>query len=289
MDRLEICVSNNYSDEDYTNIENYLRSYPCAKYVRQLRRVSLDENMHSCVTAAIGTYVYYLGDDDYFLPGGLNEIFDIIDRDHPDLVIMNGLRVDAEGLPLGRAFSSESKIFRDFPTAFAYYNAKCGFGSVLVKREYLTDTLFRKFYGTSHAYACFWAALVVLHESHQDYHLVALTPQNPIVALRQGKKTYSDYALDVHYDHIPRWYKTFLGFIEDIDFKRTICTSIDQRKVYNTSLRFLAGLKLTGTSISKIRKYPAYCRCFSGDANLILIEITPTRILRIIKKIKNAL
>jgi len=280
-------VSNNYSDEDYTDIENYLRSYPCAKYVRQLRRISLDENMHSCVTAAIGTYVYYLGDDDYFLPGGLNELFEIIDRDHPDLVIMNGLRVDAEGLPLGRSFSSESKIIRDFPTAYTYYNTKGAFGAVLVKREYLTDTLFRKFYGTSHAYACFWAALAMLHESHRDFHLVALTPQNPIVALRQAKKTYSD--LDVHYDHIPRWYETLLGFIGNIDFKRTISAPIDQRARHNTSMGVLACRKLAGTNISKIREYPGHRRSFFGDANLILIEITPIRLLRIIKKIKNAL
>jgi len=70
LDRLEICVSNNCSDEDYTDIENFLKLYPCAKYMRHMRRLSLDENMHSCVKEAVGEYVFYLGDDDFFFPGG---------------------------------------------------------------------------------------------------------------------------------------------------------------------------------------------------------------------------
>jgi glycosyltransferase involved in cell wall biosynthesis len=289
LDRLEICVSNNCSDEDYTDIENYLKLHPCAKYVRQMRRVSLDENMHSCVRAAVGTYVYYLGDDDYFLPGGLNELFSIIDRDHPDLVILDGLRVDAESLPLGRRFSSKSRIIRDFPTAYAYYNAKSVFGAILVKREYLTETLFTKFFGTSHAYACYWAALAMLHEGNQEFHLKVLAPENPIVAIRVAKKTYSDYILDVHYDHMARWYTTFLGFIRDGELKRTIGAAIDERKRLGLSLRFLCGLKLAGADVSKIWAYPGRWRSLVGSTNLMLVEVTPTVLLRLVQKIKGAL
>jgi glycosyltransferase involved in cell wall biosynthesis len=282
LDRLEICISNNCSDEDYSEVEEYVNCHPSIKYVRHAQRIPLDENMHSCVKRAVGIYVYYLGDDDYFLPGGLDEVFHIIDRNNPDVVMMNGLRVDPEGVPFGRLFLSEERIVTHFPEAFEYYSEKSVYGAILVKREYLKESLFEAFYNTSHAYTCYWATLAMLSEKDKDLRLNILTPANPIVALREAKKTYSGYALDVHYAHMPRWYEVFLAFIEDGSLKRTMAAFIDKqiRRGPNMRLRFIAGVKLSGSDVRKIRSYPTYRRSVSGAIKLRLIELTPLSFLR---------
>lgn len=203
---------------------------------------------------------------------------------------MNARVVDAEGVSQCRLFlSNKSRIVRDFPTAYTYYNDKSVFGVILVKREYLSDSLFKKFYGTSHAYACYWAALAMLHQGHRDFHLTALTPENPLVANRYAVKTYSDYILDVHFVHMARWYTTFLGFIGEGELKQTIGAAIDERARLSTGLRFLLTLKLQGANVGKIRSYPGRRRSLIGDANLLLIEITPLVFLLFLKKIKRAL
>jgi glycosyltransferase involved in cell wall biosynthesis len=286
LERLEICISNNASDEDYTDVEDYLANYPMVKYLRQSHRISLDENMHACVKAATGEYVYYLGDDDFFFPSGVDKLLDIIDREEPDLVVLNGINVDAQGIPLSRCFSTRPIVIRDISEAFSYFNEKCAYGALLVKRRYLPQELYKKFYGTSHAYTCFWGALVKRWEADPNFGFKALTPKDAIVAIRRAKKTYSSYVLDVHFDHMPRWYITFLSCIAEGDFKQRIRDVVEERLKLGGTLMFLARLKLDGQDVRRVKTYSGRWRSIGVDVKLALVIATPVAILRAFNSLK---
>lgn len=276
--RVEVCISNNCSDENYEEVELLIGGYPCIKYFKQVRRISLDENMHSCVKMASGEYIYYLGDDDFFLDDGVEKLLDIIDREHPDLVVLNALNVDKSGVPIGRLFPCSDMVMDSFNQAYDFYNDKCNFGTVLVKRRYLNDSIFEKFYGTSHAYMCFWASLAIYAQENLAKSIKVVTPNEPIVALGQHNKTYNDYLLDVFYKHIPQWFLIFKEFIYKDEMKQVVFNCDKRNYDLILSLRFLIMLKGIGVDVKKIGTYASARKSHYLPLKLGLVMLVPNSI-----------
>ena len=92
---IEICISNNNSDENYSFIEDYLYKYDINNtYFSQLKKVSIDENMLKVISMASGKYVLLLGDDD-FLTSGIEGLLAFTKKNEPDLLALSGEHVDA--------------------------------------------------------------------------------------------------------------------------------------------------------------------------------------------------
>lgn len=291
-EKIEICISNNCSDENYDEVEKFIINQPSIKYIRQPHRISLDENMHACVKMACGEYVFYLGDDDYFLERGIDDLITLVDNEKPDLLVLNALIVTEFSAPIGRLFPCDDLIFKEVKSAYHFYNDKTAYGAVLVKRAYLDDSIFKNFYGTSHAYMCFWVSLVIHSYCHPNVHVKVITPKKPIVALRQAKKTYSDYALDVHYKHMPMWYCLFKSYIMDAEMMK-IATKVERDNfTKGQGLRFLISLKLQGIDFKYFKNTLNFD---SGKIftllrfKILLIKILPISSLKMIRTFKNLL
>lgn len=197
----ELCISNNASDVDYSEVEDFIYScnleYKNIKYYIHKNRLSLDEHMHYVTKMASGAYIYYLGDDDFFK----NDAFTLLSRlcylDNVDLAIFNGTLVDCDGAIIGNHFNLPPRKYSQFSEAFMDLRDKGMFGAVLVKKELIRDDLFSTLYGSSHAYGCFW--LFMLNNLDRQYDIVI--PDFPCVFLRVAKKNYN--IASVYYKDIP--------------------------------------------------------------------------------------
>lgn len=202
--QLEICISNNCSDADYAIVDARLADYASLcniKYVRHTRRLPLDENHHYVKRMATSKYIYFLGDDDFFLDDQLPLLLDLVEREAPDLAIFNGIFVDEHDKVVGPHFDLPALCYSNFSSAFIDLRDKGMFGAVLVKAEHLDDEKFRCLFGTSHGYGCFWFALMSNYSSQQSP--IVMIPTFPLVALRVGVKNYDNlrvYFRDILYE-----------------------------------------------------------------------------------------
>ena len=138
LNQLEICISNNGSEADYAAVERLLNTHvgDCSiKYVRHAQRLPLDENHHYVKRLAAADYIYFLGDDDFFLRDELGELLQLITREKPDLAIFNGYQVDDANSYLGNHFALPPREYDSLEAAFRDLKDKGSFGSVLVRRD----------------------------------------------------------------------------------------------------------------------------------------------------------
>ena len=201
VSRVELCISNNASEQDYAKLEQLLAQAPSGlnvAYVAQPRRLTADKHMFTVVSMARAEHVYLLGDDDRFLTGQLPRLLALVDSQAPDLALFDGHLIDAKGQTVGRLLDMPARTFTDPIEAFDVLRDKCMFGALLVRRSLLQGRYFRALFGTSHAYCCFWFGLL---EPASPTSVRILVPDFPLVGLRVAEKTYS--ALDVYYRQIP--------------------------------------------------------------------------------------
>ncbi|NDC48948.1 MAG: glycosyltransferase family 2 protein [Micrococcales bacterium] len=290
---IEICISNNCSTEDYSVVEQFIYEYHYIQYQRHRQPITLDENMHSVVKMAKGSYIYFLGDDDYFLENGLVQLLEAIKDISPDLAIINGTNVDKDGRSVGRLFDGGNILLYSFKSSYTYHHNHCMFGAILVRRSLLLDYLFVSFYGTSHAYMSFWAA-IALHEScdqNSNKPIKVFTPPHPIVALRASSKTYSAYFLDAMYLHMPMWYFVLLRFVQCESNRLLVMRIANDNTRLIFSLRFLASLKKSGLNVRSVANYPPAQLTYVIRLKILLIVYTPTIIMqsagKLIREIKS--
>lgn len=210
---IEICISNNASDVSYSAAQKIINSAPNGieiKYIEQKQRLSIDEHMMFVKNMANSPYIYFLGDDDYFLEGQLPLLVNFIKEESPDLAIFNGMLVDGNDNVLGSHFDLPEKIYLDIEEAFLNLRDKGMFGSVLVKCKHLNDENFIRLFGTAHGYGCYWFSLLSIDSLEKPP--VVIIPRFPLVALRMANKNYN--LLDVYLRDIPyeiAIYQRYLG------------------------------------------------------------------------------
>ncbi|MFN4043839.1 glycosyltransferase family 2 protein [Limnobacter sp.] len=247
--KVQICVSNNCSDENYDAVLaliEEMRNSLKVDYIHQAHRLSADENMLETLKLARGDRIYFLGDDDYFLEGQLPKLMTLIDEQDPDLAIFNGIAVDANNINLGTHFTLPPKEYVSLEETFVDLRDKGSFGAILVKRELLKETDFRALFGTSHAYGCYWIPILNNPENLRRI----IVPDFPLVALRTGKKTYNH--LKVYFSDIPYEIETYKKLLKpglpqklNKGFERRYYSKIE-------SVKFLIYLIQTGMDLRKI-------------------------------------
>lgn len=250
FEKIQICISNNCSDENYNPLLDLLKTAPASLeilYVSQPVRLPIDESMYAAFALATGDYVYFLGDDDYFLDGQLAKLLNMISDQRVDVAIFNGFIVDADGHVTGTHFELEPAIYESVSSAFVVLRDKGMFGAVLVKRKLLPESYFTALFGTSHAYGCFWLSL--LNAPSQDCRI--LIPDFPLVALRMAKKNYNH--LLVYFRDIPYELSVYRQMLSS-SASRELNSAFENdfiRKV--TSVRFLCYIKGMGMDLSQIK------------------------------------
>ena len=252
--KIEICISNNASDDCYSEalalIERNKSSFKVL-YAKHEQRLSLDNNMQFVTGMATTEYIYYLGDDDYFLSDGLDELLRLIELQAPDLAILNGITVDADGQVLGSHFDLPAKVYTQIDEVFYDLRDKGAFGSVLVKRTLLAREYFEMLHGTSHAYGCFWLAL--MWHVHNGGAIKVVVPPFQGVALRGGEKTYNH--ISVYFRDILFSIAVFRRYSPPGELQRLL--DIFERRYFSRiySLRFLLEMASRGARLGEIADY----------------------------------
>lgn len=204
LQEIEICVSNNCSESDYSDVVKLIDSvsnFIKISYVRHSARISLDENHHFVKRMASGNYIYFLGDDDFFLENQISKLVRFIKINKPDLAIFNGLVVDSEGATIGKYCDLQPKEYKSVSEAYFDLRFISSFGPVLVRKDFLQDADFMSLYDTYHAYACFW--LSIFRRYDQGENVKIIVPDFPCVALRSAQKNYN--YIDVMYKRVPKY------------------------------------------------------------------------------------
>lgn len=252
MEKIEVCISNNCSEMDYAEVEAIIAEIGPSlnvSYVRQAARLPLDEHMHYVKTMAAGQFIYFLGDDDFFLDDQIDLLIEFIEQKDPDLAIFNGKLVDGTGSYLGAHFSFPPREYLGLTDAFADLRDRGMFGAVLVRAELLQDLDFRRLYGTSHAYGCFWLSLIRRHVAGVPVKI--FVPEFPCVALRCAEKNYNHVL--VYFRDIPYEFAVYKRFSE-IDGLPLIADFERRQEKKTTSFRFFCALSDLGSDLDSIRK-----------------------------------
>jgi abequosyltransferase len=252
LNQLEICISNNCSESDYQTVDALLTAHASRcniKYVRHAQRLLLDENHHYVKRMATSDYIYFLGDDDFFLRDELGKLLDLIKRKKPDLAIFNGYQVDETNVYLGQHFSLVPREYDSIEVAFQDLKDKGSFGSVLVSREMLQDADFERLYQTDHAYGCYWLSLFRKHERGEAMKIII--PDFPCVALRCASKTYNH--INVYFRTIPYEMAVRQRLVPSGRLRQLCHEQADAFENFTASLRFLSHLGSSGHDLRKIR------------------------------------
>jgi len=231
---------------------NILKKPPKAiqlKYVIQTRRLSIDEHMLEVKNLASGDYIYYLGDDDFFISDQLPLLLNLIKTEAPDLAIFNGKLINQHGKLIGRHFELKPQIFSNIQKAYVSLRDKGSYGSILVKACHLKDFYFKALFGTSHAYGCYWFS--ILECGLKGNSLKITVPEFPLVVLRVNDKLYKH--TEVYYRDIPyeiSVYKRYLPQGEAQKLNDLFCA----RYIGSiTRIRFLLMLAYYGSSLDEIK------------------------------------
>jgi len=278
---VEICISNNASKEDYAEVEELLNSgnlngIPINYYIQE-SRISLDEHMHYVTNMAVGEYVYFLGDDDYFHADAFVIIADLIGREKVDLAIFNGDTINSEGILLGRSFNGPARSYSRINEAFLDLKGKSTFGAVLVKRKYIKDIYFEGLYGGSHAYTCFWVDM--LNNIESKYKVVV--PKHAVVILRKAEKNYN--SVNVYYTDIPNHHKKFKELVNTEAGKKLI----DERSRIvlkeTRTIRFKVALLRNSTTYSELPSDSVKNKFVNMISYVIAIDIVYKTLKLVIK------
>lgn len=250
--QLEICISNNASSADYSVVETLLDGKAAQwniKYVRHADRLPLDVNHHYVKRLATADYIFFLGDDDFFLRDELPKLLDFITRTKPNLAIFNGFKVNEENGYLGTLFALPPRVYESIDIAFSDLWDKGSFGAVLVRREMLTDADFQQLYGTDHAYGCYWTSLFRIHERGEPLKITV--PNFPCVAVRCAKKNYNH--IDVYFKTIPYEFHIRRQIVKIESLRRVIEIEAASFERFQSSIRFLCYLRSSGNDLDAIR------------------------------------
>lgn len=253
LSQIEVCISNNCSESDYSEVECRIKeaSHLCKIiYIRHASRIPLDENHHYVTKMASADHIYFLGDDDYILSGQMPKLVEFTKTKDPDLAIFNGLLVDAGNCYLGKHFNLPPVEYKSLESAFRNLRDKGSFGAVLVRKNLLQDDDFRQLYSTDHAYGCYWLSIFRKYERGEQ--LKIYIPDFPCVALRCAQKNYNH--IYVYYKTIPLWLEICKRLAGLGVPKQLISEHFHSSNKLISSARFMLQLADTGCDLDLIKK-----------------------------------
>lgn len=247
----EVCIFNNCSDLDYSELESIisiLSDQFNINYKRGSNRLQIDQSMYEAIHTATGKHLFLIGDDDYLTENGIEEIFSLINESDFDLAVFNAIRVSGITTKKSELIGVFDKVFYDFETALLELKEYCTYGNLLLKRELIREEDFRYLFGTSHAYGCFW--LTFFRDFEDNIIPKIIIPKTSVVCLRYVEKSYD--IIDVTFGHSYLEHKLFLNVIGE---KSKKLLSKFELKLYKrvTTIKFFVQLGIGNNDLSRIR------------------------------------
>lgn len=249
--KFEICIYNNYSQLDYSDVEKEIQKLSewfNIKYKKGTSRVEIDQSMFEAISPADGEYLFLIGDDDYLKENGLKEIFKLLEVEEFDLAVFNALRVTDNNPDEVELIGFSNKIYSDFDIALLELKEYCTYGNLLIKREYLKEDDFKYLFGTSHAYGCFWLSFFRMYEVNIIPKIII--PNESVVCLRYMEKNYD--IMEVTFKHSDLEHKLFFNVIGE---KSKKLLSKFESRIYDrfTTVRFLIDLGISNNDLGRIK------------------------------------
>lgn len=250
--QFEIYIYNNFSDLDYTEVEEEISRLSeefIIKYKRGVIRLDIDQSMFEAIRMAEGEYLFFIGDDDFLTDDGIKDIFDLLKETDFDLAIFNALRVSDSTTEKYELIGMFDKTYSNFDSALLELKEFCTFGNLLIKREFVNEDDFKYLFGTSHAYGCFW--LSFFREYEKDKIPKIIVPKKSVVCLRIVEKSYD--IMEVTFAHSFLEHKLFVNVIGENSKK--LLSKFNQ-KLYRkfANLKFLVRLGIAKNDLSRIKK-----------------------------------
>ena len=94
----EVCISDNFSDEDPINIINNYRRYFKINYSRNSSNKGLGVNILKSVSLASGEFVWIIGSDDLMLPNTFKNLNFYLNKKNIDFFYINSYHLDSKFL-----------------------------------------------------------------------------------------------------------------------------------------------------------------------------------------------
>lgn len=271
---IEVCVSDNASEDDTTALLRWLQAeYPRIRVVRQPHNVGLDANMLAVIEMATGRYIYPLGDDDVVPEGRLIKICGLL-ASAPDLVVLDGWHTDAALVPQRRHLDIElvGRCFESPTDAFAALWDKMPFGAFLGTRECFAADLAQRYIGTSHAYTgVVWDALAQLFKA--TGRITACCGTEPMVMIRGARKTWSTRAAVILLNEIPAWFDLVA---EEPVYAAVVESTRDRYLAAQTRYRVLLDLRSRGQmEPDQLASLTPFCTTKQSRRILAVSRISP--------------
>ncbi|GEM_PF-3604122 len=227
--QFEICIYNNNSDVSYLELEELLFRYASTYQINYLKgeiRLPVDRSMQTVTAMAKGEYLFLLGDDDFLLENGVENIIKLIDKSEFDLAVYNATILHERNQTKSQMFNIKSGVYNNLDEALILLKNYCSYGNILIKRKFLSKENFDYLNGTFHAYGGFWIDFFKQYEN--DQHPIIIVPEQKVVCLRAILKTYdllkvtfnsAKYELELYYKIIGPKSKELLMRYEAIFWK----------------------------------------------------------------------
>lgn len=117
VDGVEVIVSDNASIDGTENMmREYCNSYNI-RYFRNSQNLGMDNNFLNCLMKARGEYVHLLSDDDILLPGAIEKILYLIQKEEPDYINLNSFTYSTEVYDPNVKVSPRIKLKEDLITS----------------------------------------------------------------------------------------------------------------------------------------------------------------------------
>ncbi len=145
---LEIFISDNGSDDDTKDVvESFVRRGMPITYNRNEKNMGCDYNFLKCAENAHGKYIVIMGDDDYFKPGALRQILDILKEEEIGLLHLTSFPPDEECRRYDKIDEFVKKVSYNFTFMSAnIFNASAIKGVVNPKQYFNTGLLITPYF-----------------------------------------------------------------------------------------------------------------------------------------------
>ena len=145
---LEIFISDNGSDDETKDVvESFIGLGMPITYNRNEKNMGCDYNFLKCAENAHGKYIVIMGDDDYFKPGALRQILDILKEEEIGLLHLTSFQPDEECRRYDKIDEFVRKVSYNFTFMSAnIFNASAIKGVVNPKQYFNTGLLITPYF-----------------------------------------------------------------------------------------------------------------------------------------------
>lgn len=190
IDGVEILICDNASiDETGVGVNKLLHTHPeKIRYIRHAKNIGMDANFWSVINNAAGEYVHFLGDDDYYLDGGVARLMERLNDSTVDYCILsnrylntiNGRFIEtSDSLGIGLYIKNSGKEF-----LLAEGLKSLALSNVVIKRSICLEVDSIEDY-----IGCQWLHLFLIVETlRPDSSAYIFGSKNPIVCVRIGNQ-----------------------------------------------------------------------------------------------------